>query len=70
MAAAYIAHLESQAGPVDEPREAGAVDRFHDFALFTLLEAAKDLASFGYTPGELARLVERHLTPQVVPFPD
>lgn len=71
MPTSYFNHLAAQAGPDVEPESApNAVERFHDHALFTFLEAATDLANFGYTAGQLARLVERHLTPQVVPFPE
>ena len=70
MSTAYLNHLESRAGPVESESEPGAVDRFHDYALHTFLESATDLHQFGHTADELARLVVRHLTPQVAPYPD
>lgn len=44
------------------------IDEYHDATLFAFTSAASELAALGYTAGQLMRLVERHLTPECVPF--
>lgn len=55
--------------PDSDTSAGNALADYHDNTLWAFLAAADDLGRLGYTPGQLARLVERHLTPAVAPFP-
>lgn len=62
----YAADSQPDTDPADDARA-----EFHDRTLFALLSAADDLFGLGcYTASELARLVERHLTPAACPYPE
>ena len=49
----------------DHDRE---LEELHDRTLFAFTSAASELHKMGYTVQSLARLVERHCTPDSVPF--
>jgi hypothetical protein len=54
----------------DTSADDDALAQFHDETLFEFTRCAEELSRMGHTAGSLARLVERHLTPATVPYPE
>ena len=74
MTSTYTNHLLAVSGPDAEPdSDEAALDRFHDAALLAFVTAARDLVALDPLHWTVARLREkltRHLTSEVVPYPE
>ena len=60
-------HSIIDARPEQDDRDRD-LEELHDRTLFAFTSAAEELHKMGYTVQSLARLVERHCTPETVPF--